>query len=153
MTTATGTTIRPVMDSDLEDIARIEAASFSDPWPAADFRTVMYNPHAIFLVAVDEVTRDVTGYVVMLCVLDESEVLNIAVEAPRRGAALGGRLLDAALAEAESRGARTTFLDVRESNEAAKKLYASRGFDEMSRRRKYYRNPVEDALILRRAVQ
>jgi ribosomal-protein-alanine N-acetyltransferase len=147
------TVIRRAMERDLAAIARIENESFSDPWSVADFRTVMHNPHAIFLVAADDATPAVAGYVVMLCVLDESEILNIAVDPARRGTALGGRLLDAGMAEAESRGSRTTFLDVRESNAAAKKLYESRGFEEISRRRKYYRSPVEDALILRRAVE
>ena len=145
--------IRGAIERDLEEIARIEVESFADAWSVADFRTLMQNPHAIFLVAENEATQGVAGYVVMLCVLDESEVLNIAVDPARRGAALGGRLLDAGVAEAESRGSRITFLDVRESNAAAKKLYESRGFEEISRRRKYYRSPVEDALILRRAMK
>jgi len=62
-------------------------------------------------------------------------------------------LIDAAIAEAESRGAESMFLEVRESNRAARALYASRGFEEISRRRGYYRTPVEDALVLRRAMQ
>ena len=107
--------------------------------------------HAIFLVAEDSARR-IGGYVITMAVTDESEVLNIAVDPERRGAALGALLLDAALAEAEKRGARSTFLEVRESNEPALRLYRSRGFEEISRRRRYYKSPVEDALVLRRAV-
>lgn len=108
---------------------------------------------AIFLVAADEESGEVAGYVVTLAVMDESEVLNIAVDTPYRGASIGGMLLDHALAAAEGAGSESTFLEVRESNVAARRLYERRGFEEISRRVRYYRSPVEDALVLRRAVQ
>ena len=144
-------TLRPANDRDLQEVVRIEQASFGDPWSDGDFRSVMAVRHAIFLVAEDS-ARKIGGYVITMAVTDESEVLNIAVDPERRGAALGALLLDAALAEAEKRGARSTFLEVRESNEPALRLYRSRGFEEISRRRRYYKSPVEDALVLRRAV-
>jgi ribosomal-protein-alanine N-acetyltransferase len=75
------------------------------------------------------------------------------VRVSSRGRGLGGKLLDAALDEVASRGADQVFLEVRESNHTARSLYASRGFTEVSRRRGYYRSPVEDALVLRLAVQ
>jgi ribosomal-protein-alanine N-acetyltransferase len=87
-----------------------------------------------------------------MTVLEEAEVLNIAVDPARRGASLGGRLLDAGISEARSRGAHEIFLEVRESNVAALDLYRSRGFEAIARRKKYYRTPVEDALVLRRAM-
>lgn len=152
LTVTSGLRIRPVAEGDLEEIGRIEKTSFADAWSVSDFRSVMNISQAIFLVAADETSGRLAGYVVMLAVLDESEVLNIAVDPPRRGASVGARLLDAALAEAESRGSRATFLEVRESNAAARRLYESRGFVEISRRPRYYRSPVEDALVLRRAM-
>jgi len=113
----------------------------------------MESPQTIFLVAVDEISEGVAGYAVALTVLDESEILNIAVDPAMRGRGLGGRLLDAAIAEVAGRGAVAAFLEVRESNSAARELYRSRGFEELSRRRGYYRTPVEDALVLRLAMQ
>ena len=62
-------------------------------------------------------------------------------------------MLDAALIEMSARGVRTAFLEVRESNSAARALYNSRGFIEIGRRSKYYRRPVEDALVLRRSLE
>ena len=144
-------TLRPVGERDLPEVVRIEKESFGDPWSAGEFKSVMSVSHAIFLVAEDSLQR-IGGYVITVAVADESEVLNIAVDPARRGAAIGALLLDAALAEAENRGARSTFLEVRESNEPALRLYRSRGFEEISRRRRYYKSPVEDALVLRRAV-
>ncbi len=139
------------MEADLEHIVRIEKVSFVDPWSAADFRTMVDVPQAIFLVAVDEASGIIGGYVLTMALYEDSEVLNIAVDPPFRGAALGARLLDATLDEANRRGATMTVLEVRESNDAARRLYRSRGFEEISRRKNYYRDPVEDALVLRRS--
>ena len=141
--------IRAAREDDVGEVARIEAASFSDPWSAGEFAVILASSHAIFLVACDADGR-IGGYVVTMAVLDESEVLNIAVDPGLRGMSLGAMLLDSALQEAESRGSQATFLEVRESNAAALGLYRSRGFEEVSRRRRYYRSPVEDALVLRR---
>ena len=146
-----GITLRPAHESDVPGISRIEKASFADPWSEADFRSVMSAAHAIFLVAEDSETG-IAGYVMVMTVLEEAEVLNIAVDPVHRGRSLGGRLLDAGTAEARSRGAHEIFLEVRESNQAALALYRSRGFEAIARRKKYYRTPVEDALVLRRAM-
>ena len=147
-----GCTLRRAADEDLAEVVRIERASFSDPWSAGDFASVMSMPQAIFLVAVDAAGK-VAGYVMAMVVADESEILNIAVDPARRGGAIGGMLLDSALTAAEAQGVSSTFLEVRESNEPAIRLYRSRGFEEISRRKKYYRSPAEDALVLRRAMQ
>ncbi len=146
-----GFTLRLARESDVPGISRVENSSFADPWSEADFKSVMSAPQAIFLVAADS-DDCIAGYVLVMTVLEEAEVLNIAVDPASRGVSLGGRLLDAGMAEALNRGAHEIFLEVRESNEAALRLYRSRGFEAISRRNKYYRTPVEDALVLRRAM-
>ena len=108
---------------------------------------------AIFLVATPRGTRAVAGYVIARVVAGEADVLNLAVSPNERGRGLGGELLDAGLAAVMKREVREVFLEVRESNVAALALYASRGFTTVSRRSRYYRNPVEDALLLRRAIE
>lgn len=145
--------VRPARVADIDNVGMIERASFPDPWGPGEFRTVLESPQTIFLVVEDLGAGAVSGYSIALTVLDESEILNIAVDLSCRGQGLGGRLLDAALSEVRERGATAAFLEVRESNERARKLYASRGFSEISRRRKYYRSPPEDALVLRLAMQ
>jgi ribosomal-protein-alanine N-acetyltransferase len=145
--------IRNAAAADIPRVGEIERSSFNDPWGASDFRAVLHAPQSIFLVAADAASKEIRGYAIAMTVLDESEILNIAVDKAFRGNGLGGTLLDAAIAEVAARGAVSTFLEVRESNAVARKLYESRGFAELSRRRGYYREPVEDALILRRAVQ
>jgi ribosomal-protein-alanine N-acetyltransferase len=142
-------TVRAAGAEDIDHVARIERISFSDPWSAGEFRALLESPHAIFLVACDE-HDSIGGYVVTMSVLDESEVLNIAVDLDHRGKSVGAMLLDKCIEEAEARGSRSTYLEVRQSNEPALRLYRSRGFEEVSRRRGYYSKPVEDALVLRR---
>ncbi len=144
--------LRPATRDDLFAVAAIERASFADPWSAREFGSVLLLGHTIFLVAVSGPHEEIVGYVVAVAVVDEGEIVNIAVTPSHRGQGLGGVLLDAAVNEAEHRGAVTLFLEVRVSNEAARALYGSRGFVEISRRKGYYRSPPEDALVLRRAV-
>ena len=144
--------IRRATFRDVLGIGLIERESFADPWGSREFTSALEAQHAIFLVAEDS-AGVVIGYVIAIAVMDEAEILNLAVRPGDRGAGLGGKLLDRAVAEAASRGAEQCFLEVRESNDSARRLYVSRGFTEVSRRRGYYREPVEDALVLRLAVQ
>lgn len=149
----TAPVIRSAQSADLARIVEIERDSFADAWQMSDFRAVLASEPAIFLVAIDSASLETQGYVIAITVLDESEILNIAVHPDARGHGVGAFLLDASLKEVASKGATATFLEVRESNDVARKLYASRGFEVLSRRKRYYKSPVEDALILRRALQ
>jgi ribosomal-protein-alanine N-acetyltransferase len=146
-------TIRPVLADDLSAVAVIEQDSFADPWSERSFEELLRSPAAIFLVATLPDSETVFGYVVALAVADQAEILNLAVVVSARRHGLGGALLDAAIEAVSGRGAREIFLDVRESNKPARGLYESRGFTALGRRGRYYRNPVEDALVLRRAVE
>lgn len=140
--------LRPARGDDLPAVVAIERASFSDPWPGQAFADSLTDPVRLFLVAVEGMT--VVGYVIAWFVADQGEIANIAVAPAARGRGLGAALLDAALAAGTSRGAAAIYLEVRESNGAARALYASRAFLEVGRRRGYYRRPLEDAIVLRR---
>ena len=146
-------TIRRGLADDLPAVAAIEQNSFADPWSERSFEELLRSPAAIFLVATHPDSETVSGYVIAISVTDQAEILNLAVVASVRRHGLGGALLDAAIEAVSERGAREIFLDVRESNKPALGLYRSRGFAALGRRGKYYRNPVEDALVLRRAVE
>lgn len=162
MTDARGTTpgavapdhlaIRPARRDDVDAVAAIEKRAFSDPWSANSFRALFGNPLVHFSVAEDVITGRVLGYVVAWFVVDEAEIANLAVSDEVRRTGIGARLLDHAVAAAEQRHCGVVFLEVRESNAAARALYASRGFEVAGRRSRYYRKPVEDALILRRGM-
>ena len=137
--------------SDLEQIAAIERVSFSDPWSRRSFAAFLAD-HRVFFGVAESSGPEVLGYVVAAFAVDEGEIANLAVAPAFRHLGVGRALLDAALAHSGVRGVTTVYLEVRDSNAAARKLYASRGFIEVGRRRNYYRRPLEDALVLRLAA-
>lgn len=127
----------------------IEQAAFTDPWSARDFRECVAS-EVVFLVAA---TPDgVAGYVIAQDAADEGEILNLAVVPARHRAGIGRALVEHVLAALGKRGAERVFLEVRESNAAARALYGLLGFQEVGRRSRYYRRPVEDAIVLRAAI-
>ena len=145
--------LRPAAEADLNQVLQIERASFADPWTEESFRRLLGGHPAIFQVIECPPDFRVAGYVIAFAVGEDAELLNVAVESKFRGKGLAGQMLDAVLMELGGRGVRTAFLEVRESNNAARALYGSRGFTEIGRRRNYYRRPVEDALVMRRILE
>ena len=139
-----------VRATDLARIAAVERQCFSDPWSPSAFRDLEQNAHVQFLCARTDVDGPALGYVVAWFAADEGEIANLAVAPEARGKGIGAALLDAALTHAEQMRVSAVYLEVRDSNQTARRLYASRGFAEVGRRRGYYRRPVEDAVILRR---
>ncbi|MBA3917992.1 MAG: ribosomal-protein-alanine N-acetyltransferase [Gemmatimonas sp.] len=142
--------IRAMQDSDLSAVAAIEAASFSDAWPRSAFAELMPRGYARLRVAVTG-NGEVCGYCVLLLAGGEGEIANIATHPAWRGRGVGRSLLREALAAADEALAEAIFLEVRESNAAARALYAAQGFVQVGRRKQYYQQPAEDALVMRRA--
>ena len=143
--------VRPVRADDLDQVVAIERQSFSDPWSAQAFMPFIGASNCEFRVA--EEGRRVVGYMVALVIGEEAEILNIAVAPPERGRGIAATLMDDALARLRERQVRAVYLEVRDGNARARVLYESRGFSEAGRRRRYYREPVEDALILTKQLE
>lgn len=138
--------LRPARERDVARMASIEAACFSDPWPASAFDSLLESHTTRVTVAtIDDVA---VGYSVVFQVADESELANVAVDASARRRGVARTLVGALLDRATREGVLSMFLEVRESNAAARALYAAFGFTGMTRRRGYYRHPDEDALVL-----
>ena len=144
-----GLVVRVATVDDLDHVVRIERESFGDPWSRSSFQDLLDLRRVWFAVAERGDPPVLVGYAILLAGLGEADLLNLAIDPAARGAGLGSRLLDATLAEAAARGIGEVFLEVRDSNVAARALYESRGFREVGRRKKYYRHPREDGLILR----
>jgi [ribosomal protein S18]-alanine N-acetyltransferase len=140
--------LRPAHPADLDALAALEKVSFSDPWTSSELRRALGWSDTVALVAEDG-DGLVVGYILCRMVLDEGEVLTIAIEPAMRRAGIGRGLLDAALQAMRDRGVRTAWLEVRKSNAPARALYANAGFVAAGLRRGYYRRPPEDALVLR----
>jgi len=137
---------RPMTEADLDAVLKIEYAAFSHPWTRGIFADGLksYDCWMMF-----EGTQQV-GHGVIQIILDEAHLLNITVKPESQGRGLGLRLLEHLMARANALGARECFLEVRESNQSAYRLYERFGFNEIGRRRGYY--PAvggrEDALVM-----
>lgn len=145
--------LRTATTVDLPAIAALERECYSDPWPMTAFTSLPDNPRVFFSVAEAPESKRLLGYAVGWYIMDEGELANLAVAHTERRRGVARALLDAMLGDADRRGIRDVYLEVRESNLAARKLYASRDFVEVGRRKRYYRSPEEDALILRRTLK
>jgi len=144
--------VRPATIADVGAIVAIEKAAFSDPWSETAFHEALAHP-AVFFACARRGGDDIAGYVVAWFAADEGEIANLAVSPVAWGYGVGRALLTSALDVATTRGATAVYLEVRDSNERARRLYRSRDFEEVGRRKGYYRRPVEDAIVLRHTVR
>ena len=142
--------IVPMHESHIAQIAALEKLCFSDPWSENSVRSELMNPLSLWLVAQDG--GKVVGYVGSQSVAPEADVMNLAVAPEWRNKGIGRALMTALIAQLHSRGITALFLEVRVGNTPAQNLYRSLGFVEAGRRPKYYVNPTEDALILRKEL-
>jgi ribosomal-protein-alanine acetyltransferase len=142
--------IREMAPADAAPIEAVLAASAgASQWSAEDLLHLAKMGTRIWIA---EQAGEVTGASATRTVADEVEVLTLGVSPSWRRRGVGRSLMDAALSEAARAGARQVFLEVRESNRGARAFYAALGFFESGRRKAYYRDPAEDALVLSRPV-
>ena len=142
--------IRPMTTEDCAQVAAIETMSFSMPWSLHAFTEASRNPNYRFLVA--EESGEILGYCGFVYVLDEAEIPNVCVspEARRRG--VGTALMQALAEQARTLGILTLYLEVRQSNTAAQKLYRRMGFEEVGIRKNFYDLPKEDAVLMSKTL-
>ena len=135
----------------MASVAELEAMCFSDPWSVHSVQSELNNPLSLWLVAVEG--EKVVGYVGSQTVLGETDMMNIAVHPQYRQCGIARMLIETLVSALKERESHCLTLEVRASNVPAISLYAKLGFVEVGRRRNYYRNPKEDALILRKEWQ
>ena len=138
----------PMNESHVASIAQLEKLCFSDPWSERSILSELTNPLSCWLVAVEG--EQVLGYVGSQTVLDESDMMNLAVDPAFRRRGIARALVLALIGQLRKMGSRCLTLEVRASNESAQALYACLGFVQVGRRKNYYHHPKEDALILRK---
>lgn len=129
-------------------VAALEKICFSDPWSEKSVGEELRNPLSLWLVALEGET--LAGYIGSQSVMGESDMMNVAVDPSFRRQGTGEQLVNALVEELAKAGNHCLSLEVRASNEPAISLYQKLGFVQVGRRPKYYRNPREDALILRK---
>ena len=132
--------------SDIGQAVMLERLCFSMPWSEAMFVSELNNPACSYFAAYDN--GMLIGFTGMLAVLDEGNVLNIAVHPMYRRQGVGRALLNALIAKAGSQNLAFLTLEVRESNKAAISLYEKLGFTRVGIRRDYYERPKEDAVLM-----
>lgn len=139
--------IRPMQAEDLEVISDMEREIFSDAWSKAAFEEELNSPLSTLFVVVQE-DGEIAGYLVLRCVYDEGEIINVAVAQKFRRLGCGRFLMKSAFTQAKKAGLSVLMLEVRRSNHAAIKLYERFGFEKVGERKNYYYDPIEDAILM-----
>lgn len=137
-------------ESHVAPIAQIEKLCFSDPWSENSIAYELTSRLSYWLVAVDD--GEVVGYIGSQSVCGESDMMNVAVHPEHRRKGIAKKLIAALSVGLKERGNMALTLEVRASNAPAIALYEKLGFSQVGRRPNYYRNPKEDALILRKTL-
>lgn len=138
--------IIPMNESHVAQVAALEKQCFSDPWSENSVASELENPLSLWLIAEED--GAVCGYVGSQTVLDETDMMNIAVHPDCRRKGIAAALITELVSRLKARGSRVLRLEVRESNFSAITLYEALGFTQLGLRKNYYRNPKENALIL-----
>ena len=134
--------------SHVAQIAQLEKICFSDPWSEKSIASELDNKLAFWLVAAEGDT--VAGYIGSQTVIDETDMMNVAVHPDFRRQGIAEELVNTLVDNLKQMGSHSLTLEVRAANAPAIALYEKLGFSEIGRRKNYYRNPREDALILRK---
>ena len=144
--------ITEMTEKHVAQVAELEKICFgSAAWSENSIASELKNQLSLWLVALDGET--VAGYVGSQTVMDESDMMNVAVHPDCRRQGIAEELVNALADALREKESRCLTLEVRASNEPAKKLYEKLGFVSVGLRKNYYRNPREDALILRKEWQ
>ena len=140
--------IIPMNEGHVAQVAALEKLCFSDPWSENSVASELENPLSLWLIAEED--GAVCGYVGSQTVLDETDMMNIAVCPDCRRKGIAAALITELVSRLKAQGSRILRLEVRESNFSAIALYKAMGFTQLGLRKNYYRNPKENALILGR---
>jgi ribosomal-protein-alanine N-acetyltransferase len=141
--------IAPVRSADeIDEVLSIEEASFTNPWTREMYLAELANTGVSFVYLARDARGRALGFCSFWRVLDELHINNLAVLPEHRRAGIGAALLTRVLAEGAALGAKRATLEVRRSNEAARRLYERFAFSVAGVRHGYYSHPVEDALVL-----
>jgi ribosomal-protein-alanine N-acetyltransferase len=136
--------------ADIDSVMEIERASFTAPWRRDHFLHEIAAPHSFPLVAMLE--GRLAGYVCLMSLFEEAQILDIAVTSELRGRGVAVALMASATALAVEKGAETLALEVRSTNSAAIALYERLGFRRSGLRTRYYEG-IDDALLMEKHLQ
>lgn len=130
----------------LDEVLAIERKSYSTPWSVISFKNEIYNPYSLAFVAL--LGGAVAGYIIANYRFNEGHILNVTVHPEHIRKKIGTHLLELVLDMLRQKRCTIVFLEVRASNHGAKLLYEKLGFREAGRRKFYYTEPFEDAILM-----
>ena len=133
-------------EANLDGAARIERETFSEPWSRDAMRLFCTEDYPSLALTTE--VGETVGYIGCARVLDELQIINVAVDSRLRGNGLGSLLMQGFEEHCDALGIAFVSLEVRESNEAAIALYKKFGFEITGKRKRFYKAPVEDALVM-----
>ncbi|MGN0407590.1 MAG: ribosomal protein S18-alanine N-acetyltransferase [Bacteroides sp.] len=142
--------IRKMREEDLDEVEAIEKASFSIPWSRNSIKDAMNTPDNVYIVCEED--GHIAGYCGMWTVLGEGNIVNVAVGEAYRRRGIGREMMDSLIERGLEKQVDIFFLEVRQSNEAAKHLYESAGFKNIGLRKNFYEKPCEDACVMSRII-
>lgn len=138
-------TVARMESADIPAVEAIARDCFTEAWTVEGFRSELTSSHAIPLVA--RRAGEVVGFLCAAVVYDEGTINLIAARRDCRGQGIASAMLDELFAQGRERGAAFFTLEVRESNQTAIRFYQKHGFEPVGRRRNFYTQPCEDALL------
>ena len=151
MTQSSAVEIRRARPEDLEPVTELEQRCFSRPWSYQSFAFELGSRDAWFSVAEDG--GRIVGFAILHRFIDEAELFSIAVDEEYRRRGVGDMLLTDVIGGARLHGMVKVFLEVRQSNSAARSMYLKHGFEVYGLRRNYYDDPKEDAMLMELRLQ
>ena len=141
--------LRRMMRRDLPEILAIEKQSFSNPWPDTTFEGEIQNVGLSYpVVAVDEASGKIAGYIIFWIIRDEAQINNVAVHPDFRRRRIAEDMLRLLLEAMSQNGVTFVSLEVRAGNTGARTLYDKLGFRSIGLRKEYYTKPIEDAVVM-----
>lgn len=138
--------LRDMIEDDIDDLVEIEETSFHTPWTKGSFKKELKNKFAKYVVV--EVDKKVVAYAGVWLIVDEGHITNVAVHSDYRGLKLGNLVMEGIIKKCEENNIRAMTLEVRVTNNVARKLYEKYGFKNSGIRPEYYKDTREDALIM-----
>jgi ribosomal-protein-alanine N-acetyltransferase len=143
----------PMQESDLQEVLDLEQTVYPHPWSMANFLDSLASGYEAWVLR--DTDNELMGYFLLMAIVDEAHLLNVAVSAERQGQGLGRFLLNQAVACARGLGMESVLLEVRPSNTRALEIYQRYGFETIGRRKGYYpaaNQQREDAIVMRFAL-
>ncbi|MBR4205825.1 MAG: ribosomal protein S18-alanine N-acetyltransferase [Clostridia bacterium] len=144
--------VEPIGEEYLRDVVAVENASFANPWSEQSFQNAFRSDLTTIYGAFGD-DGILSGFACLFVIGEEAEILDIAAKPDQRRQGVGRALMLRMIEDCEKLGVKSVYLEVRVSNSAARSLYEKNGFIPQGIRRRYYTEPTEDAVVMKKTIK